>query len=152
LSLITCGAHGDAIDLTRALHRLSWRDAVVHVARLAGVDMGTLRVDPAVIERRMAVSRRRVALGRWRNHQLMRCADDVRELTRGAERYAQKHAPALRAGVATTWATLDEIYTQRDCVELRNSELTEDDETTWLSAFAAQRGLEDEDGKDSASV
>lgn len=112
----SCGAHGDVIDLARALLHCDFPTALGYVAGLAG-----FRTDAAVPElTRAAVQVRRRdqaakdAAARTKARRLLRCADAYRELTK----QARQVGAALRlTDDPAIWDALDVLYTKRDRVE-----------------------------------
>jgi DNA primase len=118
----TCGAHGDVVALSQALHGLSWHEAVAHIAQMAGLDPGAVpRLDPAVLAQRQADSRRRQAAQRRRGDRLTGLAKSYHSLTAAAEQAGR----ALRAHPDDddTWALLDALTTRRDSIEATEASL-----------------------------
>lgn len=140
-----CGARGDVFDLARALHGLQFRDAVAHVARLAGV-AGTLpRLDRATIHRRTTVARRRATLRAWREQRWTESVVEAERLDRLARQLGQRLTCARTGGEAAMearyWDLLARVRHARDDADWLAVRLGVPSEQEWLRLWRGEMSM-----------
>jgi len=137
-----CDAHGDVFDLARALHSLTFPQAVEHVARIAGVSVGAMpRATQDQIRRRATFARRRAALRAHRDQFLNQIAAELYDLDRAIE----AAVAALTAARGTdredqAWQSLSELYARRDAAEFERCRLETNRERDWCDVLEEKRG------------
>ncbi|MBI3782091.1 MAG: hypothetical protein HY270_01685 [Deltaproteobacteria bacterium] len=130
-----CGSRGDVFELARALHGLTFRDAISHIARLAGADARAPHPTSREIQRQGIVARRRIILQTWREDRLTALVDELRNLDRRVE-IAGLSLTSRSNGSAAAWETLAEAHSLRDAREYELSLLQSAEEREWLNVLA----------------
>lgn len=136
-----CEARGDVFELSRALHKLTFREAVEHVARVGGVALSAApRATQQQIEQRATISQRRAALRDFREHRLNQLAVELYELDRLADGTGAT-LTALRdtKHEDAAWDSLAAVHYARDAAEYERTLLEEDSEATWLHVLAEHK-------------
>ncbi len=139
-----CDVGGDIFDLAMRLRSMSFREAVEHVASIAGMSPGVspIRTRAQVLDRAV-VARRRATLRTFRESRLNALAAQLHGLDCEVDAASARLTSVRDTGAEeSAWSRLAVVCKERDTREFERMRLEVDSEPMWLDVLGEQRGLQ----------